>query len=81
MLKKFPPDKTNGTKFAIFFLSQVPTHHSFIFNLRLLYELKLKVRLSKNVCVGFSIFCSISFLLKFIFLFNKMHALFDFKTS
>ena len=29
--------------------------------------------------MGFSIFDSISFLLKFIFLFNKMHGLFDFK--
>ena len=29
--------------------------------------------------VGFSIFDFVSFLLKFIFLFNKMHAPFDFK--
>ena len=29
--------------------------------------------------VGFSIFDSLSFLLKFIFLFNKIHGLFDFK--
>ena len=29
MLKKFPPDKINGTKNALFFLSQTPTHHSF----------------------------------------------------
>ena len=36
------------------------------------------VRLCKTVC---GIFDSVSFLLKFIFLFNKMHALFDFKTS
>ena len=33
-----------------FFLSQAPTHHSFTFNLRFLYELKHKVRLSKTVC-------------------------------
>ena len=36
---------------------------------------------SLKLCVGFSIFGSVSFLLKFIFLFNKMHGLFDFKAS
>ena len=50
MLKKFSSDKINGTKNAIFFLSRAPTHHSFTFNLRFLYELKHKVRLSKTVC-------------------------------
>ena len=50
MLKKFPSDKINGIKTALFFLSQAPTHHSFTFNLRFLYELKHKVRLSKTVC-------------------------------
>ena len=32
---------------------------------------------SLKLCVGFSSFSFISFLLKFIFLFNKMHGLFD----
>ena len=50
ILKKFPSDKINGTKNALFFLSRAPTHHSFTFNLRFLYELKHKVRLSKTVC-------------------------------
>ena len=36
---------------------------------------------SLKLCVGFSIFHSVSFLLKFTFLFNKMHGLVDFKTS
>ena len=36
---------------------------------------------SLKPCVGFSIFDSASFLLKFIFLFYKIHGLFDFKTS
>ena len=36
---------------------------------------------SLKLCVGFSILDSISFLLKFIFLFNKKHGIFDFKTS
>ena len=40
MLKKFPSDKINVTKDALFFLSQAPTHHSFTFNLQFLYKLK-----------------------------------------
>ena len=36
---------------------------------------------SLKLCVWFSIFDSVLFLLKFIFLFNKMHGLYDFKTS
>ena len=49
MLKKFPLNKINGTKNTFFFLSRAPTHHSFTFNLRFLYEVKLKVRLSKGM--------------------------------
>ena len=79
MLKKGPWDKVNGTKNALFFLSQAPTHHNFTFELWFFYELKHKVHLSKTV--GFSIFDPVSFLLKFIFLFNKMYGLFDFKMS
>ena len=80
MLKKFPSDKINGTKNALFFLSPAPIHYGFTFNLRFLYELKHNVHSSKVVCV-ISIFDSVSFLLKLIFLFNKMHGLFNFKTS
>ena len=36
---------------------------------------------SLKLCLRFSIFDSVSFLLKFIFLFKKMHGHFDFKTS
>ena len=50
ILKKFTSAKINGTKNDLFF-SWAPTHHSFTFNLRFLYELKHTVRLSKNVCV------------------------------
>ena len=50
MLKIFPSDKINGTKNALFFLLRAPTHRSFTFNMRFLYELKYKVRLSKTVC-------------------------------
>ena len=49
MLKKFSSDKISGTKNALLFLSRAPTHHSFTFNLRFLYELKHNVRLSKTV--------------------------------
>ena len=80
MLNKFPLGKKNVTKNALFFLTRIPTHDSFIFNLRFLYELKHKVRLSKTVC-GIFYFQFVSFSLKFIFLFNKMHRLFDFKSS
>ena len=62
MLKKISLDKINGTKSALFFLSRAPTHHGFTFNLRFLYELKHKVRLSETVC---------GFLFRFVFI--KIH--------
>ena len=68
----------NVTKNALFFLSQALTHHSFTFNLRFLYELKHKVRLSKTVC-GILHFDLVTFFLKVIILFNKMHGLLPFK--
>ena len=77
ILKNLSSDKINGTKNIIFFLLRAPAHHSFTFNLRFSHELKHKVRLSKTVCVGFSIFKFIWFLLKFIFLLSKMHRIFD----
>ena len=49
MLKTFPLGKINSTKNALFFLSRAPIDHSFTFNSRFLYELKLKVRLSEYV--------------------------------
>ena len=55
MLRKFSSYKISGTKNALFFLSRAPTHHIFTFNLRFLHELKRKIRLSKTLCVGFSI--------------------------
>ena len=50
MLKKFPSDKINCTKNALFFLSRAPTHHSFTFYLQFLYEVKHKVCLFKTAC-------------------------------
>ena len=66
MLTKFPLEKTNGTKNYLFFLLQAPTHHSFTFNLRFLYELKHKVRFSKTVS------CEI-FHFRFRFVFIKVY--------
>ena len=60
MLKKFPLDKINGTKIALFFLSRAPFH------LRFLYELKHNICLSKTVC-GISHF---RFYLVFIKVYN-----------
>ena len=71
MLKKFLSDQINDTKNAIIFLLQVLIHHIFTFKLRLLYEMKQKVRLSKTVCVRFSIFESVLFLLIFLIFSTK----------
>ena len=81
MLQKFLLDKIYGTKNALIFVSRDPTHRSFTFNLRVFYEWKQKVRLSKTVGIMFSIFDSVSSLLNFTFLFNKKHEIFHFKTS
>ena len=67
MLKKFPLDKINGAKNALFFLSRTPTHHSLTFNLRFLYELKHKVRLSKTVCGIFHFRFRLVFIKVYIF--------------
>ena len=44
MLKKFPSDKIRSAKNVLLFLSRAPTHHSFTFSLRFLFELKHRVR-------------------------------------
>ena len=46
-------------------LSRDTFRHSFTLDLQFLYGLKRRVRLSKTVCVRFSIFIPVSFLLKF----------------
>ena len=66
MLKKFPSEKINGTKNAILFSLASSKSSQFYFNLRFLHELSHKARF-------------VSFLLNFIFLFNKVHGLFGFK--
>ena len=67
MLKKFPSNKISGTKNDLCSPSRAPTYHSFTQNLRFLSQIKHKVGLSKTVL--------------FLFLFNKMYGLFDFKTT
>ena len=60
-IKNFIRTKQNVQKMP-FFLSRTPTYHSFSFNLRSLYELKHKCRLSKPVCSVFT------FQLRFVFI-------------
>ena len=55
-VKKISFTQNRRYKKYIFFLSRAPTHHIFTFNL--------------NVCLGFPIFDSMSFLLNFIFFFS-----------
>ena len=52
------------------FLSRAPTHHSFTFDLRFLYELKHKVRLSKTVCRIVHFWFIFLFIYYFYFIFN-----------
>ena len=80
MLKKFSSSKRNGTKNALFFLLRAPTYYSFTFNLQFLHELKHKIRPSNTGCYTFHFrFCFV-FIKVYIF-FNKMHGLYDSKTS
>ena len=66
MSKKFPSGQDEWYKKS-FFLLRVPTHHSFTFNLRFLYELKHKVRLSETVCGIFHFHFSFIFMKVYIF--------------
>ena len=65
MPEKDSYSKIDVTKNTLFFLSGAPVNHSFIFNLRLLFELKHKVRLSKSGCGIFHI--------RFCFVFIKVY--------
>ena len=79
ILQKLPSDKINGIKNVLFFFRQLQ-----LITALLLFEIRLWAEaqgLSLYIYVGFSIFNSVSFLLKFILLSYKMHGLFEFKTS
>ena len=80
MLEKLPSDKINGTKNALFFYREL----QLIAVLLLIWDCYMSWStrfISVKLCVGFSIFDSVSISLKFILLFNKIRGLFDFKTS
>ena len=70
MLKKIPSDKINSTKMLSFLFCELQLI-SFTFNLRFLYELKHKVRLSKTVCGIFHFrFCFV-FIKAYVFVQQK----------
>ena len=71
MLKIFPSDKTNVTKNTLSLLSEAPTHNSFTFNSRFLYELKLKVHLCERVCGIFLSQCCLIFISSLYFCLSK----------
>ena len=73
VLKKFPSDKINGAKNDFFFRELI-----LIAVLLLICDSHISGStkfVSLKLSVEFSIFDSVSFLLKFIFSFNKMHGL------
>ena len=78
IFKKIFFGQKNGTNNALFFLSWAQTHHIFTLNLRFLYELKHKVRLTKTVCGIFHFqFC---FALVKVYIFVQQNAwILDFK--
>ena len=79
-VKKIPPEKINSTKkcFLFFFRElQLITVLLLICDSYMSWSTRF---VSLKRCVGFSIFNSVPFLIKFISLFNKMHGLFHFKT-
>ena len=76
MLKKLSLDKISGTKHTLFLLLRAPTHHSFTFNLRFIYELKhWKVHLSKTVCGIFNLWFRLAFIKVYIFIQQKVWTL------
>ena len=62
-----------------FLLLGAPTQHSFTFDLQFLYKLKHKVHPSKSLCGIFHF--RFRFIVIKVHIFNKMHKLFDLKTS
>ena len=77
MLKKFHSDKNKRYKKCPFF-SFASSNSSALLLICDSYMSKNTRVLSLKLCMGFVIFDSVSFSLKFIFLFDKMHGLFGF---
>ena len=65
-------DKIDKT---VFFLSWAQTHQNFTFNLRFLYELKHKVRLSKILCGIFHFRFGFAFIKVYVFIQQNASAL------
>ena len=80
MLKKLPSEKINGTKKPSFFFRELQLITVLLLTCDFYMSWSTRF-VSLKLRVRFSIFDSVPFLLKYIFLFNKMHELFDFKTS
>ena len=78
MLKRFPSDNINSTKKALFFFHELQLITVLLLTCDSYMNWSTRF-ISLKLCVRFSIFHSVSFLLKFIFFSNKMHGLFDFK--
>ena len=68
--KKYLRTKQMVQKKALFFHLRTPTHHIFTVNLRLNLSTRF---VSLKLCVGISIFDSVLYLLKSIFLLHKIH--------
>ena len=84
MLKKFPMDKINVTKNVLFFLSETPCHHSFIFDTfdsQFLYPRKHKDYLPETVCGIFHFRFRLVFIKLIIFVQQKAWTLFEFKVD
>ena len=79
ILKRFLSDKINGTKMPSFFFRK-PRLITVLLLICYSYVSWSTRFVSLKLRVQFSIFDSVLFLLKFIFWFNKMHGVFDFKT-
>ena len=75
MLKRFSSDKIISIKNFLFFILQAPTHHSFFFLICDSYTSWSIRFISLKLCEIFHL-GSVTFLLKFIFLFNKKHVQF-----
>ena len=75
-LKKFHSDKINDTKNALFFFRKIQLVTGLL-SFRNSYTSWSTWFISLKLCVGFSIFESVLFLLNFTFLFNKKHGSFE----
>ena len=78
--KKFPLDKIDVTKNVLFLLYQLQ-HITFLLLVFDSYTSWSTGFICLKYSMGFYIFDFASFFLKFIFLFNKKHGLFDLKMS